>query len=170
MLLIPFFGGAGAPYWNMDARGALLGLTEDHSQGHILRAIIEGLAYEVRRGSDLMAEDSSETLMRLRTYGGSNSIWNQTLANVFNLPLEAVLITDTNALGAAMCAAAGVEIYKDVTSAGKAMAPKVAKFVPEEKAASFYNSYYHEVYEGLYDSIEDRISHARRLALEFAGN
>jgi len=167
LIMIPFLGGAGAPYWNMDARGALLGLSESHSKGNILRAIIEGLAYEVKRESDLMAEDSSDTLMRLITYSGSNSIWNQTLANVFNRPLDAVLTTDTNAMGAAMCAAAGVGIYKDVISAGKAMAPKATTFVPEEKAASFYNSFYREVYEGLYDSIEERLSRARRLALEF---
>ena len=58
-------------------------------------------------------------------------------------------------------------IYKDVTSAGRAMAPKATTFVPEEKTASFYNSFYREVYEGLYDSIEERLSRARRLALEF---
>ena len=167
LIMIPFFGGAGAPYWNMDARGALLGLSEDHGKGHILRAIIEGLAYEVKRESDLMAKDSSDTLTRLLSYGGSNSIWNQTIANVFNLPLDAVMISDTNSLGAAMCAAAGVGIYNNVTSAGKAMAPEVTPYVPEEKAASFYNSFYREVYEGLYDSIEERISHGRRLALEF---
>jgi len=114
-----------------------------------------------------MAKDSSEALVSLITYGGSNSIWNQTLANVFNRPLDAVLFTDTNALGAAMCAAAGVGIYKDVISASKAMAPKVTSYLPEEKAASFYNSIYREVYEGLYDSIEERISHARKLSLEF---
>jgi hypothetical protein len=48
-----------------------------------------------------------------------------------------------------MCAAAGVGIYKDVTAAGEAMAPRATEFVPEEKKASFYNSFYHEVYEGL---------------------
>jgi len=153
----------------MEARGALLGLTEDHSKGHMLRAILEGLAYEAKRESDLMAKDSSEALVRLITYGGSNSIWNQTLANVFNRPLDAVLFADTNALGAAMCAAAGVGIYEDVTSAGKAMAPEVTTYAPEEKAVTFYDSIYSEVYEGLYDSIEEKISLGRRLALEFAG-
>ena len=74
---------------------------------------------------------------------------------------------DTTALGAAMCAAAGVGLYKDATAAGKAMAPKATTFVPEEKTASFYSSFYHEVYEGLYDCIEERLSRARRLALEF---
>ncbi len=169
LIMIPFLGGAGAPYWNMDARGALLGLTEDHGKGHVLRAIIEGLAYEAKRESDLMAKDSSDTLKRLITYGGSNSIWNQTLANVFNRPLDAVSIADTNALGAAMCAAAGVGIYEDVTSAAKAMAPEVTPYAPEEKAVTFYDSMYSKVYEGLYDSIEEKISLGRRLALEFAG-
>jgi xylulokinase len=170
LMMIPFFGGAGAPYWNMDARGALLGLSEDHRSGHILRAIIEGLAYEIKRESDLMAKDASDPLMRLITYGGSNSIWNQTLANIFNRPLDAVMTKGTSALGAAMCAAGGVGIYKDVTSAGEAMAPKATAFVPEAKTASFYNSFYREVYEGLYDSIEERLSRARRLALEFRGD
>ena len=148
----------------------MLGLTEDHGKGHVLRAIIEGLAYEAKRESDLMAKDSSDTLKRLITYGGSNSIWNQTLANVFNRPVDAVSIADTNALGAAMCAAAGVGIYEDVTSAGKAMAPEVTRYAPEEKTVSFYNSMYSEVYEGLYDSIEAKLSLGRRLALEFAGD
>ena len=170
LIMIPFFGGAGAPYWNMDARGALLGLSEDHRHGNILRAIIEGLAFEIKRESDLMAKDASDPLMRVITYGGSNPIWNQTLANVFNRPLDAVLAEDTTALGAAMCAAAGVSIYKDVTSAGEAMAPKATAFIPQDKAASFYKSVYHEVYEGLYDSIEARLARARRLALEFHGD
>ena len=169
LIMIPFFGGAGAPFWNMDARGALLGLTEDHGKGHVLRAIIEGLAYEAKKESDLMAKDSSDKLNRLITYGGSNSIWNQTLANVFNKPLEAVSLEDTNALGAAMCAAAGVGIYEDVTSAGKAMAPEVTTYAPEEKAVSFYNALYSEVYEGLYDSMAEKLSLGRKLALAFAG-
>jgi len=169
LIMIPFLGGAGAPYWNMDARGALLGLAEDHGKGHVLRAIIEGLAYEAKRESDLMAKDSSDTLERLITYGGSNPIWNQTLANVFNRPLDAVSIADTNAVGAAMCAAAGVGIYEDVTLAGKVMAPEVTTYAPEEKAVTFYDSIYRDVYEGLYDSIEERISRGRRLALEFSG-
>ncbi len=169
LIMIPFLGGAGAPYWNMDARGALLGLTEDHGKGHVLRAIIEGLAYEAKKESDLMAKDSSDTLKRLITYGGSNAIWNQTLANVFNKPLDAVSIADTNALGAAMCAAAGVGIYENVTSAGKAMAPEVTTYTPEEKAVSFYNAFYSEVYEGLYDSIEEKLSLGRKLALKFVG-
>ena len=108
-------------------------------------------------------------MKRLITYGGSNSIWNQTLANVFNNPLDAVSIADTNALGAAMCAAAGVGIYADVTSAGKAMAPEATTYAPEEKAVAFYDALYREVYEGLYDSIEEKLSLGRRLALEFDG-
>jgi len=167
LIMVPFFGGAGAPYWNMEARGALLGLCQDHGSGNVLRAIIEGLAYEIKRECDLMAQDASQPLRRLITYGGSNSIWNQTLADVFNLPLDAVLTEDTTALGAAMCAAAGVGIYKDVTSAGQAMAPEATTFKPQEKSAAFYNSFYREVYEGLYDSIEKRLSRARKLALEF---
>ena len=167
LLLIPFFGGAGAPYWNLDAKGALLGISTDHGRAHIIRAIIEGLAYETRRTGELMEEDMAEPISTVITYGGStrSEIWNQTFADIFNKHVYVSSLSETTALGAAMCAAAGVGFYPDVASAGKSMSQAMSTVEPNKNHAGFYDAFYRKVYSGIYDSLEKRIAEGRSLSI-----
>ena len=169
LFLVPYFHGSMAPYWSLDGRAALLGLSTDHGRPGLIRAVIEGLAYEARRTCEMMEEDMDEPIETVINYGGSarSRIWNQTFADVLNRPVRASFNPETTALGAAMCAAAGTGIYPDVASAGKAMVQRLSEITPIEDNAGFYDRFYREVYVEIYETLEAKLAKGRQLAIKF---
>ena len=93
LFLVPYFHGSMAPYWSLDGRAALLGLSTDHGRPGLIRAVIEGLAYEARRTCEMMEEDMDEPIETVINYGGSarSRIWNQTFADVLNRPVRRIV-------------------------------------------------------------------------------
>lgn len=105
-----FFSGAltglGAPYWDSTARGTLIGLTRGTRKGHIVRAVLEYIAFRTREILELMEEDTGIKLKKLRVDGGvtRNNFLMEMQANILNIPVDRSLIKETTALGAAMLA------------------------------------------------------------------
>ncbi len=103
--LVPAFTGLGAPYWDADARGALLGLTRDTGISEIVRATLEAVCFQTR---DLMGamEADGATIDGLRVDGGmvANNWVMQFLADVLGKPVDRPVVTETTALGAAYLA------------------------------------------------------------------
>ena len=114
-----------------------------------------------------MEENITESITCIIDYGGSSrsQVWNQTFADINNKIVYASSNSETTALGAAMCAGAGVGIYPDIASAAQSMAPKMSRFHPQRENSGFYDVFYKEVYVGLYDSISEKLAKARRLSL-----
>lgn len=113
--LVPAFTGLGAPHWDPDARGAILGLTRDTGIAHIVRAALEAVAYQTADLAEAMAADiagGSDSLATLRVDGGmvANNWLCQYLADILDRPVERPAVVETTALGAAYLAglAAGV--------------------------------------------------------------
>ncbi len=110
--LVPAFVGLGAPYWDAEARGAILGLTRDTSPAHLVRAALEAVAYQTRDLMAAMRADGAAAPVALRVDGGltRNGWAMQFLSDVLDLPVEVPEVTETTALGAAYLAglAAGV--------------------------------------------------------------
>ena len=69
--VIPAFAGLGAPYWDADARGAILGLTRGSGRGHIARATLEGIAHQVADVVEAMSADAGQYIRDLRVDGGA---------------------------------------------------------------------------------------------------
>jgi sugar (pentulose or hexulose) kinase len=157
LLCVPYFQGVEAPYWDPGARGLLFGLGIQHGIEHMVRACIEGLAYETRFILELMAEGGGEGINDLRMYGGSavSDIWNQTFASVTCRPVRIPVTEQATALGAAMCAAAGLGFYKSVEEASRNMVSMAKEYLPVESDSSIYSEVYGEVYRPLYDRIKD---------------
>jgi glycerol kinase len=114
--LVPAFVGLGAPHWDSYARGALFGLTRGSNAGHIARAAIESIAYQV---DDLMLAvqtDTGTSLPELRVDGGAsaNDALMQFQADILGVPVIRPAITETTALGAALLAGLGVGVWKEV--------------------------------------------------------
>ena len=109
--LIPAFTGLGAPYWDPNVRGALLGLTRDTSDDDIVRATLESVSLQCRDLLQCMIRDGA-SLTRLRVDGGmvKNSWLVQNLADVLQLSVERPKIIETTALGAAYFAAMGANL------------------------------------------------------------
>ena len=108
--LVPAFTGLGAPHWDPDARGALLGLTRDSGAAQLVRAALEAVCYQTRDLMDAMASDSGRAVGALRVDGGmaANDWLMQFLADILDTVVERPQVTETTALGAARLAALGV--------------------------------------------------------------
>lgn len=108
--VVPAFVGLGAPYWDMDARGAIYGLTRGTTQAHIVRATLESLAYQTRDVLDAMERDAGLALFTLRVDGGAadNNLLMQFQADLLGAPVERARIREITALGAAYLAGLAV--------------------------------------------------------------
>ncbi|MEE0204641.1 MAG: glycerol kinase GlpK, partial [Oscillospiraceae bacterium] len=110
--MVPAFTGLGAPHWDMYARGAILGLTRGSTKAHLARAVLEGIAYQVKDLLDTMEADTGETLSVLRVDGGASvsEFMMQFQADILRRPIDRPKMVETTAFGAAFLAglAAGV--------------------------------------------------------------
>ncbi|MBM7622711.1 glycerol kinase GlpK [Sporohalobacter salinus] len=104
--VVPAFSGLGAPYWDMYARGTIVGLTRGTSKDHIIRATLESLAYQTRDVLQAMEVDSGINLKELGVDGGAvaNDFLMQFQADILGTPVERPEYTETTALGAAYLA------------------------------------------------------------------
>ncbi|BBK42306.1 glycerol kinase 1 [Allostella vacuolata] len=104
--LVPAFTGLGAPYWDADARGAILGLTRDTGIADIVRAALEAVCFQTRDLLEAMTADGAAPPTNLRVDGGMtvNDWAMQFLADTLAVPVERPVVTETTALGAAALA------------------------------------------------------------------
>ncbi|NLX62420.1 MAG: glycerol kinase GlpK [Tissierellia bacterium] len=111
--LVPAFTGLGAPYWDMDARGVIVGLTRGANKNHIIRAALESIAYQTRDVLEVMEEDSGISLKELRVDGGAsaNNFLMQFQSDILGVPIKRPDIIETTALGAAYLAGLAVGFW-----------------------------------------------------------
>jgi glycerol kinase len=123
--LVPGFTGLGAPWWNAEARGAIVGLARDTTAAHLVRAGLEALAYQTADLLDALARDGAPAPSTLKVDGGvtANGWAMQFLADVCGVPVERPAFQETTALGAAKLAALGAGLIPDLESAAAAEAP-----------------------------------------------
>ena len=114
--LVPAFTGLGAPHWDPSARGTIIGITRGTKAGHIARASLESIAYQVADLMDAMQEDSGIPLKVLRVDGGAarNDTLLQFQADVLGIPVIRPAITETTSLGAAFLAGLAVGFWKNL--------------------------------------------------------
>jgi glycerol kinase len=112
---VPAFAGLGAPHWDQDARGLIIGLTRGTGKAHIARAALESIAFQVADLVDAMKADAGNELKELRVDGGATA--NETLlqfqADILQIPVVHSKISETTALGAAYLAGLAVGFWKD---------------------------------------------------------
>lgn len=112
---VPAFAGLGAPHWNQDARGLIIGLTRGTGKAHIARAALESIAFQVADLSDALRADSKTEIRELRVDGGAtvNDLLLQFQADILQIPVVRSKITETTALGAAYLAGLSVGFWND---------------------------------------------------------
>ncbi len=115
---VPAFVGLGAPHWDPYARGSIFGLTRGSTAGHIARAAVESIVYQVADLMDAVQTDTHTPLLELRVDGGASA--NDTLmqfqADVLGVPVVRPAMTETTALGAAFLAGLGVGFWKEIAA------------------------------------------------------
>ena len=115
------FTGLGAPHWDMYARGAMLGLTRATTKAHFARAVLEGIAYQVRDLAETMEKDAGVPLAELKVDGGASvsNIMMQIQADLLNTRVNRPRCVESTALGAACLAGLAVGVFnntKDIAS------------------------------------------------------
>ena len=113
--VVPAFVGLGAPYWDMYARGTIVGLTRGANRNHIVRATLESIALQTKDVLRAMEEDSGITLKALKVDGGAvaNNFLMQFQSDILGVPVDRPKVTETTAMGAAFLAGLAVGFWKD---------------------------------------------------------
>ncbi len=111
--LVPAFVGLGAPYWDPNARGTIIGLTRGSTVGHIARATLESMCYQTRDVLEAMEADSNVKLKTLRVDGGAvvNNLLMQFQADILGVAVQRPKVAETTALGAAYLAGIAVGFW-----------------------------------------------------------
>jgi glycerol kinase len=131
--LVPAFAGLGAPHWDPYARGTITGLTRGTTAGHIARAALEGIAFQVADVLEVMEKDSGIAVPELRVDGGAsaNNLLMQFQADLLRVPVIRPKVAETTAFGAACLAGLAVGFWKDRTEVQQAWQP-ARTFEPEK--------------------------------------
>jgi glycerol kinase len=113
---VPAFSGLFAPYWDMDARGAIVGLTRYIDRAHIVRATLEAICYQTRDVLEAMRADSGIELSTLKVDGGAtvNNFLMQLQADVLGVPVVRPVVHETTALGAAYAAGLATGLWSSL--------------------------------------------------------
>ena len=116
LLFLPYLTGERSPHPDPLARGAFVGLTVGHERRHLTRAVMEGVAFGLRDGLDLMVDAGVPAPSEIRASGGgiASPVWRQILADVLGAEIATVRTTEGAAYGAAMLAAVGASWFADV--------------------------------------------------------
>lgn len=143
--VVPAFAGLGAPYWDMYARGTIVGLTRGTSKEHLIRATLESLAYQTRDVLEAMEADSGIELKTLRVDGGAamNDFLMNFQADILGVEVERPVVNETTALGAAYLAGLAVGYWDNMDELvakwdrDKLFVPKMA----QEKREKLYSGW-----------------------------
>ncbi|MCV2351669.1 glycerol kinase GlpK [Paucibacter sp. Y2R2-4] len=153
VMFVPAFTGLGAPYWNADARGAIVGLTRGSSVAHIARAALESIAFQSAALLQAMSRDAvaagGAPVSELRVDGGAcvNNLLMQFQADLLGIPVLRPKVIETTALGAAYLAGLSSGLYSDVNElAGHWQAERVFRpTLPRERALELMSQWEHAV-------------------------
>ncbi|AXT62556.1 glycerol kinase [Aquimarina sp. AD10] len=140
LYVVPAFAGLGAPHWDMEAKGAIYGLTLDSGKNEIIKATVEALAYQTRDVLEAMVEDSGKQMKELKVDGGAsaNNYLMQFQSDILNVAVDRPKMLEVTALGAAFLAGikAGIWTKKDITkirAVDTVFVPKIKEYERSRK-------------------------------------
>lgn len=139
----PYMAGANYPLWQQNARGAFTGLTIEHDRFDMARAIMEGVAFGVRRAMDDFKANGAE-LRRITIMGGAanSDVWCQMIADVTGVPIVRLNVTDVCALGAAAIAMKGSGMSESYADASARMVHPEREFTPDAAEVDYFRDKY----------------------------
>jgi xylulokinase len=153
LLFLPYLTGERSPHPDPLARGAFVGLTVRHERRHLTRAILEGVAFGLKDGLDLMVAAGVPAPAQIRASGGGTAsrLWRQILADVLGAEIATVRTTEGAAYGAAMLAAVGASWFADVDAIADAWVETTPVASPGPDAAAYAEV--HAAYRDLYPAL-----------------
>lgn len=153
LIVIPFFSGARAPRWIPKARGIIFGLTVFHTRAHVFRALMEGVAYEIRKILEVLEELNIKVKeIRLLGGGGKTPTWARIKANVTGRKVALLQFLDAALIGDAILAGLGVKVLSSYEDGVKLFVKIREEYEPDPKIVKIYDEYY-KLYEELISKI-----------------
>ena len=155
LLFLPHLAGERAPIRDPRSRGAWVGLTIAHDRRHLLRSILEGVAFSFRAVHELLAAEGTPA-RRVHLVGGQarSALWNQIKADVLGLPVVVPEVIEGPVVGAAVLGAIGLGAYRSREEAVSAMVRIVRSFEPDPQAATMYDELFVS-YQQLYPALRE---------------
>jgi len=153
LFFLPYLTGERSPHPDPLARGAFVGLTVRHDRRHLTRAVLEGVAFGLRDGLDLMLSAGMPRPAQIRASGGglTSDLWRQILADVLDAELVTTSTTEGAAFGAAVLAAVGAGWFPDVPGAAESLVRTSPAAAPGPARASYADA--HAAYRELYPAL-----------------
>ena len=153
LFFLPYLSGERSPHPDPLARGAFVGLTLGHDRRHMLRAVLEGVAFGLRDGLDLMIAAGMPAPSQVRASGGgvASPLWRQILADVLDTELATVSTTEGAAYGAALLATEAAGWFPSVDAAVTALVRATPVASPGAEAARYRDA--HAAYRELYPAL-----------------
>ena len=163
LLYLPYLMGERTPHLDADARGVFFGLSAVHTKKHMLRAVMEGVAYSLRDCVEIFREMGiSVSDMAACGGGGSSALWRSMLADLYGCGVKTVTSKEGPALGAAILAAVGAGVYSSVEQACDAVVHSKDTTSPDAERAKIYEQYY-QLYRSLYPALKESYQKLRTL-------
>ncbi|MBI3962190.1 MAG: xylulokinase [Deinococcus sp.] len=154
LLFLPYLEGERSPIWDPRASGAFVGIRTLHGPGHFVRAILEGVAFGLRRILELVEQHAGRVQEPLRISGGAarGRLWNQIKADVWGRNIAVPEHTHAGILGAAMLASVAVRQYPSCEAAAQGMVRLAGQFAPSPGRAVHYGQLY-QLFVELYPAL-----------------
>ncbi len=154
LVFLPYLTGERTPHGDANARGSFVGLSAAHTQGDLVRAVLEGVAFALRDSVELLRSAGwNGTGLRALGGGAKSLLWKEIIASVTGLAIEELNIDEGPAFGAAILAGVGANVYGSVPEASDSIVKVIDAVEPNPEWEKVYGDMY-EVYRGLYPALK----------------
>lgn len=153
LFYLPYLMGERSPRWNPYARGGFIGLTIRHTRAHMLRAVLEGVTFNLRVILDAFRNQGTQIdAMRVIGGGASGRIWNQIMADMYGMPVHRLaILEEATSMGAALVGGVGVGLYSDFSMI-HTMNEIATTVTPDPATQATYDKMY-PIFNKLYDAL-----------------
>ncbi len=154
--VLPHFVGSGTPALDPDSKGVIVGLTLGTTREQFVKALIEGITYELRYYLTVLEDAANVKIDRLRAMGGGakSPLWLQLKADITGKEVVSLAVSECGCLGAAMLAGVGIGEYKSVDSAVEILVSEKQRFYPDPDLHKQYSENF-EIYKEIYPTIKE---------------
>ncbi len=155
ILVLPHFAGAANPYMDSNSKAAILGLTLEHGQKDIYKAIMEGVTYEIMINAEHLEGFGIKLDKLFATGGGASSeVWLQIKADILNRKITSLEAKESGALGTCMMTGVAIGIYRDLYEAKERFVKEKKTFLPNPQRMAKYKDYYIS-YKKVYKAVKE---------------
>lgn len=153
-MLLPHFTGSGTPHLDLESKGAIIGLTLSTSKGELVKAILEGISYEIKQNLTML-QDAGVEINEVRAIGGGakSDKWLQLKADMFGKKVIALDISEGVCLGTAILAGTAIGKYSSIEEAVDLLVKPKETYYPREEIAQEYDEKL-KVYEQIYPALK----------------